>query len=189
MFLIIGLGNVGNRYKYNRHNVGFLSLDYLLDNDIVYKKRKKYLYYKVDSKQRIYIKPTTYMNLSGEAIISAMTFFKVPLENILIIYDDVDLPLGKIRIRDTGSNGGHNGLKSIEQNIGNRNYKRIRIGIGLPKFSGQMIRHVLGDFSKDDLSFLNDKIFPVVEESVDLITNNKLREAMNKYNGINFAES
>jgi len=187
MFIIAGLGNPDKIYKNNRHNVGFLFIDYLIKNHnlVDLKKKSNFLYSK-----NIYhnidvclIKPMTYMNLSGEAISTSINFFKVDPKNIIVIYDDVDLPFSKIRIRESGSSGGHNGLKSIEHHLGNKDYKRIRIGIGGGEDIFDLKHYVLSDFSNEELEILNKDIFPKVDESLNFIVNNNIKGAMNKFNG------
>ncbi|MCK4797692.1 MAG: aminoacyl-tRNA hydrolase [Spirochaetes bacterium] len=193
MHLIMGLGNPGKKYTNNRHNIGFMFLDYLVDkNNLNQFKKKKNYYYSLNNFNDINfvcIKPATYMNLSGNALISAMNFFKIEINDILIILDDIALPFGKIRIRENGSHGGHNGLKNIQLLLGNQIYKRIRIGIGSPEYAGQMINYVLGDFNIENINTLKESVFPNVEDSIKLITNNQIKEAMNKYNAINISEN
>lgn len=187
MFLIIGLGNPGENYKFNRHNIGFMYLDYLFENNNFNTFKKKFNYFyslnEYNESNIALIKPKTYMNLSGKAVVSAMAFFKVKINDLVIIYDDIALPFGKIRIRENGSAGGHNGLKSIENSLSSQEYKRIRIGIGAPDHPGKLISHVLGNFSKDEIVLLNTKVFPLIDDSIKLILNNNIKEAMNKYNG------
>lgn len=193
IYLIIGLGNPGEKFKINRHNVGFLFLDYFTDKYKFNKfKKKKNYYYSMNTyneKKIALIKPDTYMNLSGMAVSSAISFFKTNIQNILIIHDDIALPFGKIRVRETGSSGGHNGLKSIELQLGTDDYKRIRIGVDSPEHAGGLKDYVLGDFSKENIEVLKTKIFLFIEESIKLIIDNKTKEAMNKFNGKITAES
>ena len=193
MYLIIGLGNPGERYKLNRHNVGFLFLDYLLyKNSLNSFKKKKNFYYSLNEFENtniIMIKPNTYMNLSGIAVVSSMAFFKIKLKNIIIIYDDIALDFGNIRIREKGTDGGHNGIKNIQEQLGTIEYNRVRIGVGSPQYPGEMINHVLSDFTEENLKILNNDVFNKVEDSIKLIINNKIKEAMNKYNGINNRKS
>jgi len=208
MFIIAGLGNPDKIYKNNRHNVGFLFIDYLIKNQNLsdLKKKDNFLYSKniYNNIDICLIKPITYMNLSGEAIISSTNFFKVDKQNIVIIYDDVDLPFSKIRIRESGSSGGHNGLKSIEHHLGSKDYMRIRIGIGnrednLTKDSStennstkddsvifDLKHYVLSDFSDEELEILNRDIFSKVDESLNFIINNNIKGAMNRFNGTKY---
>jgi len=193
MHLIIGLGNIGKQYTYNRHNIGFLFLDYLQSkyNLSDFKKKYNFLYSLNNhfNQNFVLLKPTTFMNLSGNAISSAMAFFKINIKNVLVVYDDVALPFGKIRIRESGSDGGHNGLKNIQLQLGTNEYKRIRIGIGAPEHSSQMKDYVLNNFNENEIKILNSEIFNLTELSMELIINNKLKEAMNKYNGIDNSKS
>lgn len=192
MFLIFGLGNPGDQYKLNRHNIGYLFMEYFIEKNCLnnFKKKNNFLYSSntVKNNSLTLVKPTTFMNLSGFAVTQAMSFFKVIINNIIVIYDDAALPFGKIRITDKGSHGGHNGLKSIQRELGDTNYKKIRIGIGQPEHPSAMINHVLGNFSSEDIKLLKDKIFPAVEDSIYLFIFDKLTEAMNKYNGIDVSQ-
>jgi peptidyl-tRNA hydrolase, PTH1 family len=189
IFLIAGLGNPGTEYSLNRHNAGFLFVDHLVSKHSfeTMKKKTNYHYSKniFDGVDCAFIKPRTYMNLSGNAVVSAMGFFKIPVKNIVIIYDDVALPFGKIRIREKGTPGGHNGLKNIQAMLGTEEYCRIRIGVSAPEHSSQMRNYVLGNFSENELSSLREDTFPKIEESLKLIIEGRTREAMNKFNGNN----
>ncbi|HPO49014.1 MAG TPA: aminoacyl-tRNA hydrolase [Spirochaetota bacterium] len=189
MYLAVGLGNPGKQYSKNRHNAGFLFIDYLSKKYGFedFKKKDNYYFSKKNyaEEEVIFLKPLTYMNLSGNAIVSAKNFFKIPTENIAIIYDDMDLDFGKIRIRKSGSSGGHNGLKSIENALGTNLYKRIKIGISSPNNSSEVIGHVLGDFSTSDITLLENDLFPIVDLALEKIIKNDIEGAMNKYNGNN----
>ena len=130
MKLIVGLGNIGEKYSQTRHNIGFITLDFLAkSNNLAFKKTKNYYFTKYSD--AILVKPTTYMNLSGLAVQSVMTKFS-NLDEILVVVDDLDLPFGQIRIRAKGGTGGHNGLKSITSSLGSDEYGRIRVGISRP---------------------------------------------------------
>ena len=153
MKLIVGLGNIGREYEHTRHNVGFDTIDILaskLNVSFSQEKALKGLVAKVNINQHkaILLKPTTYMNLSGEAIIATMKFYKIPVEDVVIISDDLDMVCGKVRYRENGSAGGHNGLKSIINHLGTQNFKRIKIGIDRDKFI-PVIDWVLTRFSKE----------------------------------------
>ena len=153
--LIIGLGNPGNEYSKTRHNVGFMAVDYFAPNDAVWKKEKNALTTRteIDGKNVILVKPQTFMNNSGEAVGPLMTFYKIPLENVIVIHDDMDLKLGNLREKVGGSSAGHNGIKSIDNAIG-KEYRRIRIGIGHPRdFENPMDPSdwVLGKFNDEQL--------------------------------------
>ena len=189
MFLIVGLGNPGTQYKNNRHNVGFLFLDYLANKHSLdsFKKKNKYHFTKglIAGSDVILLKPQTFMNLSGLAITSAMAFFKIKPENILVIYDDIALPFETIRIREKGSSGGHNGLKSIEKELGRQSYKRIRVGVDSPKVEGVLADFVLGNFSSEQLTVLNDFVFKIASKATELIIDGNIEQAMGTYNGKN----
>lgn len=184
MRLIVGLGNPGKEYETTRHNIGFM----VLDNYFKYKNLKfsdsKYngIYTKtiIDGEDVIFLKPQSYMNLSGEVIIKFINFYKIPIDNIFIIHDDLDIECGKYKLRYKGSSGGHNGLKNIEQNIGTQNYKRLRIGISNNKLIDTK-DYVLGKISKEE----KEKIDEVIDKSVSIIDDYLKMEfdnLMNKYN-------
>ena len=162
MKLIVGLGNPGNEYAKTRHNVGFMAIDFFAPNDATWKKEKNALTTRVeiDGKNIILAKPQTYMNNSGDAVGPLMAFYKIPLENIIVIHDDMDLKLGTMREKVGGSSAGHNGIKSIDNAIGNE-YKRIRIGIGHPKdFDSPLnpVDWVLGKFNDEQLKQIESVI-------------------------------
>lgn len=170
MYLIVGLGNPEKKYDNTRHNIGFRFIDLFLEKHGIpltnYKSKfKSHIYDLEFNKERvILIKPQTYMNLSGEAVRLVANFYKIPMENILIICDDLSLPLAKIRLRQKGSSAGHNGLKDIEKHLGTQEYKRLKIGIG-HDFDNQA-DFVLGKFSKSENEALNaiqDKVMDIME--------------------------
>ena len=132
--LVVGLGNPGTEYNNTRHNVGFMAVDLMAGDDATWKKEKNAMTCSaiVDGRRVIFAKPQTYMNNSGVAVLALMTFYKVPLENIIVIHDDMDLKIGDLREKIGGGSAGHNGIKSIDANVG-RDYRRIRIGIGHPR--------------------------------------------------------
>ena len=187
MKLIVGLGNPGKQYELTRHNVGFLCFKTL--------ESKLNLAFKVDTKMQaeiattmykgekcLFVKPLTYMNLSGEAVGKISKYYKVNLEDILIIYDDMDLPLGNLRLREKGSAGGHNGIKSIIAHLGTDNFKRIRVGIsGHANIDAK--DYVLGHFSKEeqkDLDIIREHVSLAVIEFLD---NKPFTIIMGNYNG------
>ncbi|MBR6112937.1 MAG: aminoacyl-tRNA hydrolase, partial [Bacilli bacterium] len=133
MKLIVGLGNPGKEYENTRHNIGFMVIDRYISkyNYLPYKEKFNGIYYEdnIDGEKVILLKPQKYMNLSGEVVISYLNYFKINVEDMLVISDDLDMPLGKIKLKLSGSCGGHNGLRNIENNIGTQNYKRLKIGI------------------------------------------------------------
>lgn len=160
--LIVGLGNPGNEYKNTRHNVGFMAIDAVAPDDSVWKKEKNALTtrFEKDGFKIILVKPQTFMNNSGDAVAPLMAFYKVPLENVVVIHDDMDLKLGDVREKTGGGSAGHNGIKSIDAAIGN-NYRRIRIGIGHPRdFENPMnpADWVLGKFDSEQLKQIKSVI-------------------------------
>ena len=160
MKLIIGLGNPGKEYENTRHNVGFNVIDILAkEYDIsVTKIKHKALIGegRIGSEKVLLVKPQTYMNLSGETLIDIYKYYKVDLDNIIVIYDDMDIEPGKIKIRKKGSSGGHNGMKSIIQMIGTEDFPRIRIGIGRPEHNGDEINHVIGAIPEEQIPLLDE---------------------------------
>ena len=153
MYLLVGLGNPGSKYKRNRHNVGYMTIDmitkkYNLKN-IILKKFGSVSKGKISNEEIVTLKPKEFMNLSGQSIKKFINFYKINIENILVIHDDLDLPLGKIKIKVGGGDAGHNGIKSINELIG-KNYKRIRIGIDRPKNNKNVDKFVLEDFEKKE---------------------------------------
>ena len=147
-WLIVGLGNPGEKYAHTRHNMGFLTVDLLAEqageklNKVKFK--SAYNIFAFAGTRCLVMKPQTYMNLSGEAVREAAQFYKIPADRVLVIYDDISLPVGKIRVRPTGSAGGHNGIKNIIAHLGTQNFPRIKIGTGGPGEGGDMIDWVIG---------------------------------------------
>lgn len=187
MYLVAGLGNPEKKYEATRHNIGFETVDLLCHkNGIALNKLKhKALFgeYNVGGQKVIVAKPQTYMNLSGESIRDIASFYKIPTENIIVVCDDINIPLGNIRIRQKGSDGGHNGLKSIIYQLADDGFVRIRMGVGAPKGEHyNLADYVLGKFSKEEIEVLTDTAQRVVE-AIELIIKGDVSGAMNKYNG------
>lgn len=164
--LIVGLGNPGSEYTNTRHNVGFMAVDVLVGGDASWKAEKNALTTRgeISGHSVIFVKPQTYMNDSGRAVLALMTFYKIPLENLIVIHDDMDLPNGKIREKVGGGSAGHNGIKSIDAAVGNE-YKRIRIGIGHPRDYNLPMDPsdwVLGRFTPEQLSEIQKTISEMV---------------------------
>lgn len=161
MKLIIGLGNPGVNYENTRHNCGFKVIDYVSNYyhiPLVHQKwQGEYGKGKVNGEDVILLKPMTYMNLSGESIIQVMKYFKITTDSILVIYDDLDLAVGKIRMRKKGSSGGHNGIKSIIQHVHTDTFDRIKVGIGKDPFI-PTVDYVLGKFSKEDWQLIEEQM-------------------------------
>jgi len=180
MFLIVGLGNPGTKYENSRHNIGFLVVDEIINNlfpSLITKKEFKGLLYK--DKNLLLLKPTTFMNLSGLSVAAVKNFFKIENDKIVVIHDDIDLCFGAIRFKKDGGNGGHNGLKSIDEHIKN-DYIRVRIGIGKPKDKSQIASYVLSDFSKEEKRYLKDIIKKAATATLAL-TQKSLDEVRSKF--------
>ena len=184
MFLIVGLGNPGKEYAGTRHNIGFEAVDYIADKYNIELNRIKFKGIfgegMINGKKVILLKPTTYMNLSGESIREVVNFYKISNEDIIVIYDDISLEVGRLRIREKGSHGGHNGIKSIIANLSSDVFPRVKIGVGGPK--GDLVSHVLGKFSNSEIEVLRESIM-TTSEAVATILSRDTKEAMNKFNG------
>ena len=184
MFLIVGLGNPGKEYAGTRHNIGFEAVDYIADKYNIELNRIKFKGIfgegMINGKKVILLKPTTYMNLSGESIREVVNCYKISNEDIIVIYDDISLEVGRLRIREKGSHGGHNGIKSIIANLSSDVFPRVKIGVGGPK--GDLVSHVLGKFSNSEIEVLRESIM-ATSEAVATILSRDTKEAMNKFNG------
>ncbi len=185
-YIMVGLGNPGKEYEKTRHNVGFMALDYMankLGTEIDSVKFKGLCATaEFNGKKILVLKPQTYMNLSGASVLAAMSFYKVSPERVILIFDDISLPVGKIRIREKGSYGGHNGVKNIVALCSSENFPRIKIGVGSkPNDNWNLSSWVLSKFSKKEFEII-DKSMQNVYESVCLMMDGKTNEAMNKFN-------
>lgn len=184
MKLIVGLGNVGKEYENTRHNMGFMLVDrYLEYKNIPLKFKEKfnamYVETAINNEKVIFIKPTTYMNNSGIAVRAFLDFYKLDVQDVLVISDDLDLDLGKFRLRRNGSSGGHNGLKSIISHLGTDGFKRLRIGISNDK--DDVINYVLSKFSKRELNEI-DTMFDTLVNVLDDYFVMDFTSLMSKYN-------
>ena len=184
-YIVAGLGNPGDKYKYNRHNAGFMCVDYISQK--IGAKVNKIKYKSVcgeaviNGHRILLMKPQTYMNSSGEAIQEAAAFYKVPIDNIIVIFDDISLDVGVLRIKRKGSDGGHNGIKSIISCMSSSGFPRIKIGVGSPPPEIELMHWVLGDIPKAD----RDTFFTTIEKSYDalnLLLDGNIDRAMNLYN-------
>ena len=183
MYIIAGLGNPGKKYENTRHNIGFITLDFLAErHDIKINKIKHKALVgegRIAGQKVLLVKPQTYMNLSGESLREVMDYYKVDIEDMIVIYDDIDLDAGAVRIRKKGGPGTHNGMKSIVQHLGT-DFPRIRMGIGKDR-KGDLADFVLGGFTKEDREVLE----PAVERaalSIECYVDEGIEKAMNKYN-------
>lgn len=189
--LLIGLGNPGKEYENSRHNVGFIMLDNIAKNLSVNfdnnKKKSLFGRAKKGDIEYILLKPQTFMNLSGESALYISKFFNISIENITVIYDDMDMPFGTFKIKKGGSSGGHNGIKSLIEKLQSDNFYRIRIGIGRPNFKEKVNDYVLSSFSKSEREIIDKDISNKVMEAVKtalfespIIAQNKFNKKINK---------
>ena len=185
-YLIVGLGNPDRKYENTRHNCGWLALDYLAEkldcrvNRIRFKSLTGETV--ISGKKVLLMKPTTYMNNSGQAVVEAMNFYKIKPENVIVIFDDISLEVGKMRIRQKGSDGGQKGMRSIIYLSGSDAFPRIKLGIGAkPNPDWDLADWVLSRFTDDERRLLNER-FEDVLTAVELMTDGKIDRAMNRYN-------
>ena len=183
MYIIAGLGNPGKEYTSSRHNSGYMAVEYLAEKlDIKLNKLKFNSVYgdtSINGEKVMLVKPVTYMNRSGIAITEIINFYKIPTENLIVVYDDIDIPLGTLRIRPNGSSGTHNGMKSIINNVGS-NFPRIRIGIGRNE-DMDLADYVLQKFSSSERDLINPIIEKAALASIEIIEKD-IDSAMQKYN-------
>ena len=186
MKLIVGLGNPGPEYEKTRHNVGFMGVDRLAEALHIKIDKQKFQSLlgetNVNGEKVILLKPMTYMNLSGQAVRASMDWYKPELEDFVVLFDDMDIPLGSIRLRMKGSAGGHNGIKSIIQHIGTQDFQRIKIGIGRPNRGQEVIRHVLQPFEKQEWEPVVQSI-DKASDAAQFFINNGFTLTMNRFNG------
>lgn len=182
MKLVVGLGNPGDEYKDTRHNIGFFVLDNYLGQNVKWKNRFDGLYYEklIEGEKVIFLKPQLYMNLSGRVVKKYVDYYKISLDDILVINDDLDLDMAVYRLRSSGSCGGHNGLKDIERYLGSKDYKRLKIGIANDK-EIDTCDYVLGKFSYNEKVKL-ENILPIVNNIIDDFFVLEFTTLMNKYN-------
>ncbi len=185
MKLIVGLGNIGNKYTFTRHNAGFMLVDSIaLNSDLTFRENSRLKCIMTNLRNGVddylLIKPTTFMNLSGEAVRAVMDYYKIPIEDVLIVYDDLSLEIGKIRFRANGSDGGHNGIKSVIQHLGTKDVARLKIGIGpQPNMPSEVF--VLQNFSKEELETLKGALTKA-KEGIACYFKEGIATAQNRYN-------
>ncbi|MCC8417925.1 MAG: aminoacyl-tRNA hydrolase [Rickettsia endosymbiont of Bryobia graminum] len=182
MILIIGLGNIGKEYQSTRHNIGFMTVDYIADSHQLFwnvksKLRAEVVQGVIANSKILLAKPQIYMNLSGQSVSSLCSYYNIKSNNVIVIHDDIDLETGRIKYKVGGGSGGHNGLKSIDQHIGN-NYQRIRIGVGKP-MRNDVSDYVLSSFKKDEVQVVGNSI-EVINENINLLITGKSEEFKNK---------
>ena len=184
-FLIVGLGNIGEKYENTRHNIGFKVLDYIADKEAVSFETVKLgdrTTLKIKGRTLVLLKPSTYMNLSGKAVKYWLDKEKVPLENLLIITDDLNLPFGTIRLKTKGSDGGHNGLKDIQDKLQTTKYNRFRFGISDTFSKGKQIDYVLGEWNAEETSQLDERL-SLSSELIASFALAGVHNTMNQFNG------
>ncbi|MFJ5555739.1 aminoacyl-tRNA hydrolase [Staphylococcus capitis] len=187
MKCIVGLGNIGKRFELTRHNIGFEVIDYILErNQFTLDKQKfkgAYTIERLNGDKVLFIEPMTMMNLSGEAVAPLMNYYNVEPEDLIVLYDDLDLEQGQVRLRQKGSAGGHNGMKSIIKMLGTDQFKRIRIGVGRPTNGMSVPDYVLQRFSKEEMVTM-DKVIEHAARAVEsFIESSRFDHVMNEYNG------
>lgn len=186
MKLLVGLGNPGPEYAKTRHNIGFMAIDKLAEAFSIDVTKSKFqaLYGEGNHKGEkiVLLKPMTYMNLSGNALREAMSWYKPDLDDIVILYDDMDTLVGKLRLRSKGSAGGQNGVKSVIQHLGTQEFQRIRMGIGRPAPGSDPIKHVLMNFRPDEQKLIDEAVSKI-PDVIDCIIDQGFTMAMNRFNG------
>jgi PTH1 family peptidyl-tRNA hydrolase len=187
MYLIVGLGNPGRQYRSTRHNIGFMQIDYLADRlgiNLTRVQSKALIASTVyDDRKIILVKPQTFMNLSGQAVVSLIQFYKIPFDHLLVIHDDLDLPLGTIRIRPEGGSAGQKGLQSIIDRLGTQSFPRLRLGIGRPPGRMDAADYVLEDFLPDEKEMLKI-VLEKGSEAILRFVSDGLVKTMNLHNGV-----
>ena len=184
-YLIVGLGNSGSDYENTRHNIGFNTLDaFAKASNVVFEPNRLADTASAKHKGRtlLLIKPTTYMNLSGKAVNYWMQAEKIPLERVLIITDDIALPFGSLRLKGKGSDGGHNGLKNVNEVLGTQNYARLRFGVGNEFSKGSQVQYVLGKWDEEEAKTLPER-FEKCNQIIAAFTTNNLARVMSDFNG------
>lgn len=184
-FLVVGLGNIGEKYANTRHNIGFKVLDHFAsEENLIFETQKlgDVTTYKLKGRTFIFLKPSTYMNLSGKAVVYWLAKENIPLENLLIVTDDLNLPFGSIRVKTKGSDGGHNGLKDLQEKLNTTTYNRFRFGISDAFNKGQQVDYVLGEWTDEENKILKERL----DKSIQLIKSFALAGiniTMNTFNG------
>ncbi|MDR3156632.1 MAG: aminoacyl-tRNA hydrolase [Lactobacillales bacterium] len=187
MRMIVGLGNPGDKYQYTRHNIGFLVVEKIAYREGTSFKHERFFNADVTSffagNEKIYlVKPATFMNNSGQAVGPLMTYFNVSLKDIVVIYDDLDMEVGRVRLRSKGSAGGHNGVKSLIVHLGTQEFNRIKVGIGRPGSGHSIVNYVLGNFLEEDRKKISTALKKSVEAANYFVGGHSFVDAMNKFN-------
>lgn len=187
--MIVGLGNPGSKYNDTKHNIGFMAVDRIVKNlDVNFTEDKNFKAEIgsdfINGEKIYFIKPTTFMNNSGIAVKALLTYYNISIKDMIIIYDDLDMEVGKIRFRQKGSAGGHNGIKSIIAHLGTQKFDRIKVGIGRPNGRMTVINHVLGKFDKNDEIMISNTLDKVDNAVNYYLQTNDFQKTMQKYNGL-----
>lgn len=184
MYIIVGLGNPGKKYENTRHNMGFLTVDLLAENHDIKINKIKFKALvgegKIAGQKVVLVKPQTYMNLSGESVRQVVDFYKIDSQNLIVIYDDIDIPTGSVRVRRKGSSGTHNGMRNILYQIQTEDFPRIRVGIGSGK-KENLINYVTGGFTKEEKTLLEDAVTSAAAAAACIVEKG-IEKAMNEYN-------
>ena len=185
MILVVGLGNPGSEYASTKHNLGYLTVDEVGKRTGIDLKKKKFkgIYGEgiLNNNKLLLLKPETYMNRSGESVLSAVSFYHIPAEKIIVIHDELDLPTGAVRIKAGGGSAGHKGILSIIGELGSKDFIRIRVGIGKPKQKTATVSHVLSQFRKEESEILRESVMRAADAVLEIIQRG-LKKAMNKFN-------
>ncbi len=190
IFVIVGLGNPGPKYQWTRHNAGFLFLDRLANLENLSINRKNFSgltgEWNNAGNRLILLKPQTFMNLSGQAVMQALQFYKLPMSQLIVAHDELDLPFGTVRLKQGGGHGGHNGLRSIMEQLGKGDFIRLRIGIGRP-LHGDTVNYVLGNIPPEQMEDL-PRVLDGGLDMLEMLLDEGLPKAMSLYNNRNFLE-
>ncbi|KGX90081.1 peptidyl-tRNA hydrolase [Pontibacillus halophilus JSM 076056 = DSM 19796] len=185
MKLIVGLGNPGPKFDQTRHNIGFMAIDELVSRQNWKLNKEKfkgvYTVERLNGEKVIIVKPMTYMNLSGECVRPLMEYYDLEPEDVVVIYDDMDLPTGKVRLRQKGGHGGHNGIRSMIDQLGTKEFNRIRLGIGKPTAPMSVTDYVLGKFDGEEQKFVSEAVVKAAE-ACEAWTDKSFLEVMNTFN-------
>lgn len=186
--MIVGLGNPGSKYEKTKHNIGFMAVDNIVnDLDVTFTEDKNFKAQIgstfINHEKVYFVKPTTFMNNSGIAVKALLTYYNISVEDLIVIYDDLDMEVGKLRLRSKGSAGGHNGIKSIIAHIGTQEFNRIKVGIGRPLKGMTVINHVMGQFNTEDNIVISLTLDRVVNAVNFYLQENDFEKTMQKFNG------
>ncbi len=186
--MIVGLGNPGSKYEKTKHNIGFMAIDKIVNNlDVTFTEDKNFKAQIgstfINHEKVYFVKPTTFMNNSGIAVKALLTYYNISVEDLIVIYDDLDMEVGKLRLRSKGSAGGHNGIKSIIAHLGTQEFNRIKVGIGRPLKGMTVINHVMGQFNTEDNIVISLTLDRVVNAVNFYLQENNFGKTMQKFNG------